>query len=96
MTTAQLSDISWIKDIIYILPLAGLIWKGATMNSKLNRNTDEIKECKDIIKDQNNAIITTLNKLNDTINEIRLDVSILKALRDEESKKTTAKRKAAN
>ena len=94
MTTAQLSDISWIKDIIYILPLAGLIWKGATMNSKVNRNAEEIKECKDIIRDQNNAIISTLNKLNDTINEIRLDVSILKALRDEETKKTTTKKKA--
>lgn len=96
MSTTQLSDIAWIKDIIYILPLAGLIWKGATMNSQVKRNSEEIKECKDIIQKQNEAIISSLNKLTDTMNDIKLDVSVLKALRDEEVGKKTTKRKTAN
>ena len=92
----QLSDVSWIKDIIYILPLAGVIWKGATMNSQVKRNAEEIKECKDIIKEQNNAIIAALNKISDTMNDVKLDVSVLKALRDNEVsvKKTSRKTKA--
>ena len=36
----------WIKDIIYMLPLAGLIWKASTQASQIKQNTKDIETLK--------------------------------------------------
>ena len=86
-----MDKIEWIRDIIFLLPIAGIVWKGALMSAKIKENTKEIAECKttiqrqnDIIQKQNDTIMTTLNVMTTAINDIRTDVSILKALRDNE------------
>ena len=86
-----MDKIEWIRDVIFLLPIAGIIWKGALMSAKIKENTKEIAECKsiiqrqnDVIQKQNDTIMTTLNVMTTAINDIRTDVSILKALRDNE------------
>jgi hypothetical protein len=83
-----MNQIEWLKDIIYILPIATLIWRFALMSARVKQNEKDIAEMKTLSQKQNEAIIASLNKLQDTMSEIRTDVSVLKALRgkDEESK----------
>jgi hypothetical protein len=83
-----MNQIEWLRDIIYILPIATLIWRFALMSARVKQNEKDIAEMKTLSQKQNEAIIASLNKLQDTMSEIRTDVSVLKALRgkDEESK----------
>jgi hypothetical protein len=79
-----MNQIEWLKDIIYILPIATLIWRFALMSARVKQNEKDIAEMKTLSQKQNEAIIASLNKLQDTMSEIRTDVSVLKALRGEE------------
>jgi hypothetical protein len=86
-----MDKIEWIRDVIFLLPIAGIIWKGALMSAKIKENTKEIAECKsiiqkqnDVIQRQNDTIMNTLNAMTNAINDIRTDVSVMKALRDQE------------
>ena len=97
-----MDKIEWIRDVIFLLPIAGIIWKGALMSAKIKENTKEIAECKsiiqkqnDVIQRQNDAIMTSLNAMTQAINDIRTDVSVLKALRDNEIATKPSRRKKA-
>ena len=79
-----MENIEWLKDVLYILPIAGLIWKAAMLSAKVKQNEKDITEMKTLSQKQNEAIIASLNKLQETMTEIRTDVSVLKALRGEE------------
>lgn len=79
-----MENIEWLKDVIYLIPVAGLIWKAATMGARIKQNETDIKECKKVVDRQNESIISSLDKLQETMTEIRTDVSVLKALRKEE------------
>ena len=89
-----MDKIDWIRDVVYLLPIAGIIWKGALMSAKIKENAKEIEECKTVIQKQNDAIIESLNRLTNTMNDIKTDVSVLKALRDNElgSKRSRVKK----
>ena len=96
-----MDKIEWIRDIIFLLPIAGIIWKGALMSAKIKENAKEIKECKDIIskqneviQKQNDTIMNVLNNMTNAINDIRTDVSVLKALRDNEITRRSRAKKA--
>jgi hypothetical protein len=79
-----METIGWIKDIIYLIPLLLIIWKAATQNAQIKRNTDDINELKKTVRDQNEEILKSLSRLNDSINSIRCDMEVLKALRKKE------------
>lgn len=76
-----MSDLIWIKDIIYLLPVAGLIWKAAMMSSKIKQNEKDIEEIKNDVKDQNRNILEALDRINTTMLSIQNDVTILKTYR---------------
>lgn len=67
-----------IAGIIYLIPIATLIWKAATLSSRVNQNEKDIKEVKQLQAENNKAVLDALNKLNDTMEKVRLDVEILK------------------
>lgn len=97
-----MDKIEWIRDVIFLLPIAGIIWKGALMSAKIKENAKEIEECKgiiqkqsDVITKQNETIMNTLSIMTNAINDIRTDVSVLKALRDNELNTKTSRRKKA-
>lgn len=69
-----------IAGILYLLPIAGLIWKAATLSAKVNQNEKDIKEVKKLQAENNKAVLDALNKLNDTMEKVRLDVEILKVV----------------
>ena len=89
-----MDKIDWIRDVVYLLPIAGIIWKGALMSAKIKENAKEIEECKTVIQKQNDAIIESLNRLTNTMNDIKTDVSVLKALRDNEITRRSRAKKA--
>lgn len=76
-----MSELIWIKDVIYLLPIAGLIWKAAMMSSKIKQNEKDIEEIKDDVKDQNKNILEALDRINTTMLSIQNDVTILKTYR---------------
>lgn len=76
-----MSDLIWIKDIVYLLPVAGLIWKAAMMSSKIKQNEKDIEEIKNDVKDQNRNILEALDRINTTMLSIQNDVTILKTYR---------------
>ena len=79
-----MENIGWIRDIIYIIPLAVLIWKAAIQNAQIKKNTEDIKSIKTLVEKQNDEIIKSLNKLNDSMQAVRCEVEIIKALRKQE------------
>lgn len=79
-----MESILWLKDLLYILPVAGLIWKAAIMSSKIKQNEKDIAEMKTLSQKQNEAILASLDKMNTVMMEIQQDVAVLKALRGEE------------
>lgn len=91
-----MDKIDWIRDVIYLLPIAGIIWKGALMSAKIKENAKEIEECKTVIQKQNDAIIESLNRLTNTMNDIKTDVSVMKALRDQELANKRSRSKSSN
>ena len=79
-----MESIGWLKDIIYLIPIAGLIWKAATQNAQIKKNADDIKSIKTLTEKQNDEIIKALNRLNDSMQSIRCEIEVIKALRKEE------------
>ena len=41
-----MESFAWIKDVITLLPIAGLIWKAATSASKIKELDEKYRECK--------------------------------------------------
>jgi hypothetical protein len=79
-----MNQIEWLRDIIYILPIATLIWRFALMSARVKQNEKDIAEMKTLSQKQNEAIIASLDKMNTVMIEIQQDVAVLKALRGEE------------
>lgn len=69
-----------IAGIIYLIPIATLIWKAATLSSRVNQNEKDIKEVKQLQAENNKAVLDALKQLNDTMEKVRLDVEILKVV----------------
>lgn len=70
-----MNQIEWLKDIIYILPLAALIWKASALASEQKSQRKEI----DLLKSQNfaekSALQQSLDKVIDDINEVKISVA---------------------
>ena len=73
-----------IAGIIYLIPLATLIWKAATLSNKVTKHEEDIKEMKGNQKEQTDKILSALEKLNDTMLIIQADVTVLKTWREAE------------
>ena len=73
-----------IAGIIYLIPLATLIWKAATLSNKVAKHEEDIKEMKGNQKEQTDKILSALEKLNDTMLVIQADVTTLKVWREAE------------
>lgn len=69
-----------IAGIIYLIPIAALIWKAATLSSRVTQNEKDIKEVKSLQAENNKAVLDALKQLNDTMEKVRLDVEILKVV----------------
>lgn len=54
------------------------------LSAKVKENESDIKEIKTLAEKQNEAILTSLDKMNTVMVEIQQDVAILKALRGKE------------
>ena len=71
----------WISDLIYLIPLAAIIWKGALMAAQIKENQKDIDELKRLTGEQNKQILESLNTLNASITEIKVDLAEIKAKR---------------
>lgn len=80
------ATIDLIKDIIYLIPICTLIWKAASMSAKIKENSKDIEDLKNLAKEQNTAILASLEKMNQALSEIRTDVAVLKADRKKSEK----------
>lgn len=72
----------WISDLIYLIPLAAIIWKGALMAAQIKENQKDIDELKRLTGEQNRQILESLNTLNASITEIKVDLAEIKAKRE--------------
>lgn len=72
----------WISDLIYLIPLAAIIWKGALMAAQIKENQKDVDELKRLTGEQNRQILESLNTLNASITEIKVDLAEIKAKRE--------------
>ena len=77
----------WIKDVIYMLPLAGLIWKASNQASQIKQNTKDIENLKAESENNQKQILSSLQDMNKIMSQLKTDVEIIKALRKEEVEK---------
>lgn len=73
-----------IETVVFLIPLGALIWKAATLANRVTKNEEDIKKMGTVVEKQNDAILQALDKLNESIREIRTEVEVIKALRREE------------
>ena len=77
----------WIKDVIYMLPIAGLIWKASNQASQIKQNTKDIETLKAESENNQKQILSSLQDMNKIMSQLKTDVEIIKALRKEEVEK---------
>lgn len=75
-----------IAGVIYLIPIAALIWKAATLASRVTQNEKDIKEVKSLQAENNKAVLDALKQLNDTMEKVKLDIEIIKIQRQMEMK----------
>lgn len=76
-----------IAGILYLLPFCALVWKAATLSSRVTQNEKDIKDVKTLQAENNKAVLDALKQLNETMEKVRLDVEILKIQKQMENKK---------
>ena len=79
-----MENIEWLKDVIYLIPLMALVWKGASLSGKVKQNESDIKELKSGIKEQFSEILASLKSMNSIMQSLKTDIDVLKALRKNE------------
>lgn len=79
-----MNSIEWIKDVIFMLPIAGLIWKAAIQSAQMKQNTKDIESIKKDSETSQQKILSALNNMNSIMQQLKLDVEIIKALRKQE------------
>lgn len=79
-----MEHIQWLKDVLYLIPVGGLIWKAATQNAQIKSNAEDIKSIRTLVEKQNDEIIKSLNKLNESMQAVKCEVEVIKALRKKE------------
>lgn len=84
-----------IETVIFLIPLGALIWKAATLASRVSKAETDIKEMKtDIekkVEKQNDTILKTLDQLTVAVQELKVEVAVIKAMRCEEVNATKDK-----
>lgn len=70
----MIEQISWIRDVAYLLPIAGLIWKAATMAAEIREMRKDIDFAHDKIRKEEEQRDTSIDSVLDTVNEIKLTV----------------------
>lgn len=79
-----MNNIEWIKDVILILPIAGLIWKAAMQSAQIKQNTKDIESIRKDSETNQQKILGALNSMNNIMQQLKLDVEVIKALRKQE------------
>lgn len=79
-----MNSIEWIKDVIFLLPIAGLIWKAAIQTAQIKQNTKDIESIKKDSETNQQKILGALNNMNSIMQQLKLDVEVIKALRKQE------------
>lgn len=69
-----MEEISWLKDVVFLIPIAGLIWKASSLSSKVKEHEAALKEIKTGLKEQVAEILKTLA-------DLKTDLEVIKALR---------------
>lgn len=87
-----MENIPWLRDILYFIPIAGLIWKAALQHAQIKKNSEDIKSMKGLVEKQNEEIIKSLNRLNDSMQAIRCEIEVIKALRKKEHEEGESKK----
>lgn len=82
-----MSSLEWIKDVVYLMPVAGLIWKAATLSSKVRQNEQDIKEIKTDTAKSSDEILKKLDVISDKLNFMQIDIAILKDFKNTEERK---------
>lgn len=86
-----MSSLEWIKDIIYLLPIAGLIWKAATLSAKVKQNENDINEIKADTTKSSGEILKKLDLINEKLNLMQIDIAVFKDFKENEERKKEAK-----
>ena len=66
-----MNQIEWLRDVIYILPLAALIWKAASLAAEQKSLRKEVDGLKSQIQTDMKAALDNLDKC---INEVKISV----------------------
>lgn len=66
-----MNQLEWLRDIIYILPLAALIWKAASLAAEQKSLRKEVDWLKSQIQTDMKAALDNLDKC---INEVKISV----------------------
>lgn len=79
-----MTNIEWIKDIIYLLPIAGLIWKAATLSSKVKQNEIDIQRLRENSTTNTAEILKKLDTISEKLNAVQIDIALLKDFKEKQ------------
>ena len=67
-----MDKISWLKDVIYILPVAILIWKAAGLAAELKHQQLEMKELKDTVARHKVISDDVMKSVANSLNDLKI------------------------
>ena len=67
-----MEKISWLKDVIYILPVAILIWKASGLASELKHQQLEMKELKDTVARNKVIADDVMKSVANSLNDLKI------------------------
>lgn len=65
----------WISQLIYLLPLAALIWKAAQLAADVKDLRHDLSVLQEQVKDEKNATDSVIVTITASLNDIKLSVA---------------------
>lgn len=86
-----MSNLEWIKDIVYLLPICALIWKAAVLSSKVRQNETDIDEIKGDTDRSSREILKRLDIISDKLNLMQIDMAVMKEFKETQEHRKNGK-----
>lgn len=81
-----MDKLGWLRDIIYVLPLAALIWKAAYLASEQKYQRKELEELQDIVARNKVLADDVMKSVASSLNDLKIAVARIETRLEKKSK----------
>lgn len=68
-------NFEWLNTVVYLLPVAALIWKASTLAAEVKDLRHDLSVLQSQVKDEKNATDSVILTITSSLNDIKLSVA---------------------